>query len=287
MRDFSTWLFKKGKSERTIDTYIECVNSFISWYENHSSNKFFPNKIKEEDVKDWIKDMRENGWKDSTAKIRLLGVRSFFNFLEQENQVDVNPTRHIWSTPIENRYDKPRCLSPEEENIVTKYVEEADSKNPWKNTRNKSIIYLMLEAGLKSSEVIHLHLSDLDFDEKIINIFREDVQEERGIEMTKNVERSLKDWLIERSKKLGGEENPFVIISQKGGPMTDEGITDYIRKKLRKGTGISDLTAHVLRHTFCNNLVRQGVPPAYASYVAGTSIGQIMLYYPKSSNGKR
>jgi len=158
----------------------------------------------------------------------------------------------------------PGCLTPEEiEQLMT-------SCN---RIRDKFLIYLLYETGLRIGEALGLRHEDVrSTGENEIHVVprlnnsnrsRSKSASERVVHVTKKMMKLYADYLIEEYPEDIDSDYVFVNIweGQRGSAMTYAAV-DSLFKRLRKKTGL-DVHPHLLRHTHATELVRAGWDVAY------------------------
>lgn len=123
----------------------------------------------------------------------------------------------------------------------------------------KPILVCAIDTGMRKGEIIKLRWSDIDFENRRINIqaFNTKTIRERHLSMTSRLTEMLKE-LWEKSN-----HDPDELVF---------GITTSPKKgfaKSRKEAGIPDVTIHDLRHTNATRLVSKGLPIAEVARVLG------------------
>lgn len=111
--------------------------------------------------------------------------------------------------------------------------------------RNFCIVHLMLDCGLRSQEVLHLQVHDVDAAHHLLHI--------RVSKECKSRITIIPDFLVQRIQEylhMSGHDSGYVFWAVGSSePMTHNAIKQLFFK-LKKQTGIVRLHAHLLRHTF-------------------------------------
>lgn len=152
--------------------------------------------------------------------------------------------------------------------------------------RDKLILMIMYEGGLRIGEVLSLRLEDIVTWDNEINLTpREEningayikLRKERTVHISKELMALYTEYLVyEYSENL---EHDYVFIALKdsyyGQPLKYQSVLDLIRR-LSKRTGIS-FTPHMLRHTHATELIRDGWDVAHVQKRLGHSHVQTTL----------
>jgi integrase/recombinase XerD len=161
--DYSHFLkIERGLSFHTIQNYLRDVKKLISFLEKeykHSS----PIEINEEVIQKFVYEIAKEISPRSQARI-ISGLRSYFDYLIFENYRESNPTDLIEAPKIGVKL--PDTLSEQEINSLISAIDLSKGEGE----RNRAMLETMYSCGLRVSELIHLKISDLFFDEGFIKI---------------------------------------------------------------------------------------------------------------------
>ena len=216
---------------KTIETYTEHMYRFLQ----HAPEEL--EKLTRETIRTYILNMRDEGIRSVTINTYMRTVKVFARWLYEEGYLETNVSKGVKLPRPDPKIKKP--LSADE---VTLIIRELYSP------RDRIIFRLMLDAGLRESEVCNLKYSDLDLENNLIMIRSSKFNRNRIIPMCPR----LKLWL--NYYKSGSE---YIILDKSGNPMTTEAIKKLFYK-LKKRTGIDRVHAHLCRHTFATSYMMGG-----------------------------
>lgn len=144
--------------------------------------------------------------------------------------------------------------------------------------RDLAIVGLMLLNGLRSREVLDLHLEDLLFSEARIRV-RGKGAKIRLMPVPPETVRMLRSYL-QTERPITGFPHLFVSWKgvARGKPMTPAGLRSLFRHH-REESGVPRGNPHRLRHTFGADMIRAGVSlPALMRLMGHTRIQTTLLY---------
>jgi integrase len=180
-------------------------------------------------------------------------LRRIFNVAVENGWLLKNPFM-TGSSLIVMSEEKPR------ERILTKEEEERllAACTDWK-AHLKPILILALDTGMRRGEMLKLVWSDIDFENRIINIraFNTKTMRQRQVFMSLRLTTELKAMWEHPNK------NPNESVF---------GVTTSVKtsfNKLKKSVGIPDLRFHDLRHTHATRLVSKNLPLAEVGRTLG------------------
>jgi site-specific recombinase XerD len=121
--------------------------------------------------------------------------------------------------------------------------------------RNRAIISLMLDCGLRLSEVTGIYNTDINFENGYVKVMGKG-RKGRVVPIGRNVREALAAYIRIRPNRA--YKNLFLSIREK--PLTHNGIIQLMNRMKRE---IPRLHAHLLRHTFATNFLLHGLGDIY------------------------
>jgi site-specific recombinase XerD len=122
--------------------------------------------------------------------------------------------------------------------------------------RDKAILAILIDTGLRASELCALALADVDRTTKRLHILGKG-RKRRYVYLTRKAMHYLQKYLTERGEdELAQSENLFV--SRGSGRAMSRGQLYHIIRGLGRRVGIADVSVHQLRHTFAIEFLRGG-----------------------------
>ncbi|MEM3317040.1 MAG: tyrosine-type recombinase/integrase [Metallosphaera sp.] len=222
-----------GAGQGTIKLYYSAINDFLKFVNKN------PNEVTTQDVINWINvlSVREGRSKTGDRKGRASTIRSYV----------IAVRRFLRWLGVNVRPPVPRIRTPERRALRESEIENIISS--CKRLRDRALISLLLDTGLRSSELLSITVGDLDLQERTIRVRETKNGEERIVFFTARTASLLNQFI--RKTKRGENERVFEITYQ---------ALYKLVKRLGKKTGISWLRPHILRHTFATNAIKKGAP---------------------------
>jgi site-specific recombinase XerD len=119
--------------------------------------------------------------------------------------------------------------------------------------RNYVFLKLLLDTGLRMSEIINIKINDIDFDTSSIHVKITKTDVERYVCFTESTHQLLLKFIVTQPIK----KHVFIDFNT-GLPMTTSSVECFIYR-LKKRLGIKEnITPHKWRHTFATNFIRSG-----------------------------
>jgi integrase/recombinase XerD len=241
--DFAVWLHREGKADNTIKTYLSILEKFQTWLITKEKDL---NAIKSNDVQSYM-DYLEEQQKNACTIEKYLAAISVFSRFSGDTGIILNIKRKEKSRD----YDVPEYL---DESEVKKLLSEIELSN---SNRNVAIIYTLLHTGIRISELCALNRSDVDIkDDKGKLIVRNKDKIDRVIPLSKDVIKHLCNYI-----KSLETSNDALFVSSVNRRISHRGV-QYMLEKYH-------VNPHKLRHTFCKQLINNGVDIHTVAKLAG------------------
>lgn len=126
-----------------------------------------------------------------------------------------------------------------------KSIEDAPNMLPWEKIRDKAILSVFLNTGIRRSALYKLDLADINFEDNSIKVL-EKGEIYKKVYCSPSTMETIKQWIISREKLLGAD-NSALFISRRGLRMSKEGISGCVVRYTGK-------TPHKLRGTYVTEL---------------------------------
>ncbi len=238
----------EAKAEGTLDWYERVVGRLIGWLE--AEGELVPIGHLSEDVLRlhviYLSKFRSRGKElsRSTLNTYVRGMRAFFHWAYWEGF-----TEH----QLLKRFGPPRVPSllvdTLEDDEIRRLV-AAVSMSP----RNHAIVMLLLDTGIRLSELVGLQLEDVNFEVGTVKVFGKG-SKERIVPFGNETHKVLREYVLFHRPPVTGERGLF--ISRRGRAIRKSGVQTLFRR-LRSVTGIERLHVHLLRHTYATNFLLGG-----------------------------
>ena len=140
--------------------------------------------------------------------------------------------------------------------------------------RNRAIVLMFLDTGLRLSELANIQLSEIDFDRGMIKVMGKG-SKERFVAVGKKAQKAILRYLLKRD-----DRHSCLWVTEERQPLRARGIQMVI-KRARRRAGITGVrcSPHIFRHTFALNFLRGGGNPRELQCLLGhTSIDMSMRY---------
>ena len=250
--DYNHYLnIERGLSENTIDNYIRDVKKFVAFLEKKEVSNS-PIQITEEFIQEFVYDISKKISPRSQARI-ISGLRSFFEYLIFENYRESNPTDLIEAPKTGRKL--PDTLSEEEINSLITAIDLSKTEGE----RNRAMLETMYSCGLRVSELIHLKISDLFFEEGFIKIIGKG-NKERFVPIHFRAQKYIILYMNEIRVHLlvvkGFEDTLF--LNRRGKSLSRQMVFMILKELAIKINLQKKISPHTFRHSFATHLLKNG-----------------------------
>jgi len=262
---------EKGYSQGTIGAYqLDIGNGLIPFL--HQRGKFGIEEVTRDDIRAYLDYAAvEKGNSGVTRARKLAAIKSFFNYLVENEELKANSAASIKSPRIPEK--EPVYLSEEE---CLRFLETiAQKAKPQVRERDMAIAILFLHAGLRVSELTNLKLTNVDLHGQQVKITRKR-NKEQYLHLNGEAAAALANYLANRPQAQNGS----FFVGTNGSNLTRSYVYGSIRRYLKlAGIDKGKRGPHILRHTFCTRLHQKGVTPFTIKDLAGhKSLNTTMRY---------
>ena len=238
----------KKLSDNTLQSYKRDLKQFKRYIEACEINY---NHVKEEDIKDYIKELQEEGKKASSISRCIASIRSFYQFVLKRKKIKVDPTANIQSPKIEKRV--PSVLTSKEVELLLDQPKDVDLKG----TRDKAMLEFAYATGMRVTEIISLNIDDVNLEEGYVTCKTGNKQ--RTIPLGTMSLNALKEYVDDaRDVLIKNDDEKALFVNINGGRLTRQGFWKIIKYYKEQAHITKDITPHVLRHSFATHLLQNG-----------------------------
>ncbi len=255
---FTTWLSDQDRSDKTINGYLADLERFAIWFSQTNGEPLTPARLTPTDVREYRASLQRKDAKPATINRMLAAIRAFGKWADETGVIQGNPAAKIKS--VKKSELAPRWLDKNQVNALIRKAEEAvqiarTSPAIRQAVRDETIIKILLNTGLRVSELCALKISDLDLKINKGNIVvrQGKGQKRRDVPMNKETTQAIQAWMKVRPTEYGD----LLFYGARGDALTASGIHRRLAELGAKAK--VEVHPHTLRHTFAKSLIDSGV----------------------------
>ena len=194
---------ERNFSQNTIRSYFNDLNQFFYFLEKDAVSV---KSVSSKHIRSWIVHSKDMGLESSTINRKISCLRSYFKFLMREEIVNKNPIHNINLLSIKKRL--PVFVSEES---MYNLFSKVNFSNDFLGQRDKLILDLFYQTGIRLSELVNIKINDLDVQKKILRIFGKGGKE-RLIPVLDQIIVCYKEYMCFREKI----PSKFLFVTSKG-----------------------------------------------------------------------
>lgn len=265
------YLSSRNFAPRTRTEYGRDIGEVVAFLEEYAGLRTV-RQVGTFHLERFLAKLDQKGLGGAIRRRKVASIKSFFAFLTDRSMVLVNPALKL--VPPEREQTQPRVLSEQEYKRLIDMVQF--------HVRDAAIIELLLQTGMRLSEIARLALHDIQLPQRISkdigNVGSVTIhgkgRKTRTVTLNWKACKALKHYLAERPDT----PYPSIFITKFLKPIGSRSIENVVNKYLTEAS-IYNATVHTLRHTFATHSVKKGTKLDVVRQVLGhTSLKTTSIY---------
>lgn len=252
-----------GLSPFTLKAYEYQIGKFIRFCSNIGARA----PIEAQHIRLFLLKLKETNNPTSVGDY-YKAIKRFFNWMVDEQLIEKSPMLNIKPPRKQERIIRPFSRQDIDNLLVL------CSGNRFLDYRNKAIMLMFLDTGLRVSELASIQLGDINLDSETIKVMGKGAKE-RVVRLGKTAQKALFRYLLMREDK-----HSCLWVTEEGKPLTAAGIQTTI-KKLCYRAKITDAKRgpHTFRHTFATQALLNGASEREVQSLLGHSTQRMTQHY--------
>jgi len=244
----------KGLAVRTATAYADHLRHFSIWFEQTNGQALDKTNLTQTDAREYRQHLQQRGASPATINVRLAALRSFAAWCDVA----------LYVAGVEQQPLAPRWLDRREQSALLREAERAINAANFSTrkglaTRDRAVIVLLLNTGLRVSELCALQPDDVTIGE-------------RSGQLVVRAGKGSKQRTVALNKEaraaLGAIPLPL--------PVRPRQVQRAI-EELGRRAGVP-ATPHTLRHTFAKNLADHVPADRVAALLGHTNLNSTRRY---------
>lgn len=251
-KQFTSFLQASGRAHATVIAYSKDVEQIIQFLAE--KGKTLVADVIVDDIEEFKELLKKQRYTGKSISRKINSIKAFFRYVISEGHITENPAEVI----VHPKYDQspPRVLSKLEYRALRDAC-RAD-------VRIHAIVEVLLQTGIRISELAALQVQELDLERNVIHISPQNSREARKIPLNAAAKAAIQEYLKVRPRAR--EKSLFLTKTCR--PFLVRNIRTAIDRYFRIA-GIKDGKVNDLRHTFIIEQLKAGTPLVYVSQLVG------------------
>ena len=248
---------EKGFSDNTVEAYENDLYQLVDFLEGEARRRGDAppqwDKADQQLFLKYILDLKQRGYAPTTVARKLSAMKSLFKFLASKGVVDSVPAAVV--EPSQVKRPSPQSISVEDVKELLKQPEKSCTPE---SGRDKAMLELLYNTGMRVSEVISLDLDDVDLAGKCV-VCRGSNARERRIILSETVAHHMRHYVSEvRPQLMRGRKERALFLNRLGQRLTRQGFWQILKNYAKAADLGEKVTPRTLRHSAAFHMLHQG-----------------------------
>lgn len=264
--------FEKRFSAHTLLAYQKDMEQFVDFLADEYEITTVE-EITHHIIRGWVVELREQEISTRTIRRKLSTLKTYYRYLERDGWQGNNPMLRINIPKIEKRLRS--TVQPQQMDVL---LDEIHWTDDFKGHRDRLIVELLYNCGLRRGELLNLTLGDINFEKQELKIVGKRGKE-RLVPFSRTVANNIALYLGKRKDVFPTTTERFVFLTEKGKPIYPKLVYNIVNQSLRMVTSLEKKSPHVLRHSFATHLSENGADlNAIKELLGHTNLAATQIY---------
>jgi site-specific recombinase XerD len=275
LASFGRHLRAGNRSPMTIKVYGEGIRQFDDFLAERGMPRNVAG-IHREHVEAFVEDQLGR-LRPATAASRYRSLQQFFRWLADEGELRDSPMAKMHPPTVPE--EPPAVLTNEQIDGLWRVT----SGTSFDDRRDRAVIRLLLDTGIRRAELAGLRVEDIDRDQDVAVVMGKG-RRPRTVPYDHDAAKEIDRYLRAR-KAHPRADLPWLWLGKKG-RLTENGIAQLLRRRGREA-GLEGLHPHLFRHTFAHQQLADGMQETSLMRIAGWKSRQMVARYGASAGHER
>lgn len=257
------------KAPGTRQEYRKSVRYFLDWLADQETRTADLLGVRRQDLEAWFAALGTAGAAQNTRRNRWVALKSFFNWLHDEEEIPVNPMAKVkvaraveTPPPVVSRDDLRSLLA-------------VCAGKEFEQRRDLALIRTYLATGCRLSEIANLTVPDVDLTSRLLYVVGKG-SKPRTCRVDAATAAALDRYKRARARHRKASE-PWLWLGRRG-KFGASGVDQMLRRRAEQA-GLDGFHAHLLRHTWADLLKSRGATDSDLMILGGWDDASVMRRY--------
>ena len=240
---------ERNLSWRTVDLYRRDLEQWDAFVTGGKGDIDLPS-VTSSDIRAWLVQRSTQGDCSGTLRHKLQAIRALYRYLMRQGTVTVNPAAMVEMAKLPKPL--PKFVR---ENTVNTLLDADIDEQDFTQVRNRLIIMLFYETGIRLSELIGLRDNAVDTVKCELKVHGKR-DKDRIVPFGNELAVALDQYRTLRQQLWPECEN--LLVTERGKPLYPSLVYHVVHDALATAGATGKLSPHALRHTFASVMLNNG-----------------------------
>jgi integrase/recombinase XerD len=250
---------ERSLSPNTISAYRNDLMQFAFYLREEAERQggvdFALSTIDRDMITAYFLHLRDRGYSSASIARKTAAMRSFFQFLRRNGEVNSDPLQGIGSPEVKKPL--PRTIEDDHVNALMAFLGHRDTPE---GRRDHAMLRLLSATGMRVGELVMVDVADVDFTAGSVRVVGRG-NRERTLPLDQATLESIKLYLDKARPFLtrNAQNETALVVNQRGQRLTRQGFWLIMKGLVREAGLPAIMTPHMLRHSFATHQIVGGL----------------------------
>lgn len=269
---------EQNASEMTVTSYLKDLQAYIDYCTDYLGEMPPAGEGDVDLIRGWLSSQMDKGLKAASVARRLSAIKAFYRYLLRISAIKSSPASRVRAPKGE--LPLPVYVPTEEIEHILEEGQGIRETDPIEFHRDRLILSVLYECGLRRSELANLLDKDVDLQRRQLKVLGKG-RKERIVPFGQSLAEQMELWRELRGSLTVYDDTFFVSL--RGQAMAGGQVYRIVRRALEHIPHLAQRGAHTLRHSFATDMLNSGADLVAIKELMGHSSLGVTVRYTHTS----